>query len=115
MVGRRARSSAVSSDALTSQQLLEELLELLQSVIRVRGLERSLAVRYMELRASLLSGPLAGDAPPFLLQCVSIFKFHEFISLYAPDAERKMAFIDRSFDPCRRALSIVRRYDVFGD
>ncbi|MDB5672346.1 MAG: hypothetical protein JWO25_3305 [Alphaproteobacteria bacterium] len=114
-MGTSANSQAMPSEPLTHQQLLDELREVLRSVTVMRGPERSVAVRYMEARSSLLAGPLASHAPPFLLQCVSLFKFHDFISLYAPDPERRMAFVDQSFEPCRRAISAVRRYDVFED
>jgi hypothetical protein len=115
MIAYGAARAAETSEPITNVQLLDELREVLRSVVSGPGPERSLAVRYMEARAALLGGPLASHAPPFLLQCVSLFKFHDFIRLYAPDAQRRMAFVDQSFEACRRMVSTVRGYNVFDD
>jgi hypothetical protein len=99
------------SDAET----LEEMLEVLRLAASIRAPERAMAVRYMEARARLVAGRLKSFVPPFLTQCVSIFKFQDFIRLYAPDAAQRIQFVEQSFEPCRRATGFTRRYDVFGE
>jgi hypothetical protein len=94
---------------------VEQILEVLHMVASARACDRALAVRYTETRSTVLSGRLKSFVPPYLLQCVSVFKFHDFINLCAPDAARRVEFIDQSFEGCRRAAGFSRRRDVFGD
>jgi hypothetical protein len=94
---------------------VDQILEVLHMVASVRACDRALAVLYTETRSILLSGRLKSFAPPYLLQCVSVFKFHDFINLYASDTARRVEFIDQSFEGCRRAAGFSRRRDVFGD
>jgi hypothetical protein len=96
-------------------ETLDEALEVLRTVASVRACDRALAVRYSGMRSALLAGRLRSFAPPYLVQCVSVFKFHDFINLYAHDAARRVEFIDQTFEGCRRAVGFTRRYDVFGD
>ena len=53
--------------------------------------------------------------PGFLIQCVSIFKFHDFISLYDPKAEARIAFVENAFANSRAMLDSKRIFDVFSD
>jgi hypothetical protein len=101
--------------APSDAEKLEEALEVLRSVASVRAPDRALAVRYTEARAALLAGRLRSFAPPYLIQCVSVFNFHDFINLFAPDTARRVEFIDQTFQACRKAVGFARRYDVFGD
>lgn len=96
-------------------EILEDMLEVLRLAASIRAPERAMAVRYTEARARMVSGRLKSFVPPFLTQCVSIFKFQDFIRLYAPDAAQRIQFIEQSFEPCRRATGFTRRYDVFGE
>ena len=100
---------------LSEPQAIDEMLEVLRLAAAIRTPDRALAVRYMDARASLVSGRLRRFVPPFLIQCVSVFKFHDFINLFAPEAPDRIEFVERSFDACRRAVGFARRRDVFGD
>jgi hypothetical protein len=99
--------------ARKADEVLEELISLLEGVASGRMLDRSLAVRYTELRPAALGGELRNRLPPFLLQCVSLYKFQDFIGLYAPDAERRLAFVRQAFADCRNAPPAGRTFDVF--
>lgn len=94
---------------------LTEIQELLRAVSSASTPHRLSAVRYTHCRAALLDGALRPSMPGFLIQCVSIYKFHDFINLYHPKAEARIAFIDQAFSNCRSVLESKRSYDVFTD
>jgi hypothetical protein len=94
---------------------LAEMVELLKNVAAIRAPDRALAVRYTASRALLLESRLGPQVPGFLLQCVSVFKFHDFINLYAPDLPSRIAFIDEAFEGCVIGEDRGRGFDVFGE
>jgi hypothetical protein len=100
---------------VSEAEAIEEMLEVLRHAASIRSPDRALAVRYMDARAALVAGRLRRFVPPFLIQCVSVFKFHDFINLFAPDAAPRIEFVERSFEACRTAVGFTRRRDVFGD
>jgi hypothetical protein len=97
------------------EETLEQMLELLRTAASIRAPDRQMAVRYTQARARLVSGRLGPFVPPFLIQCASVFTFLEFIRLFAPDAPRRIAFVEECFEPCRRAAGFKRGYDIFGE
>jgi hypothetical protein len=107
------KAQAGGGQAQGDPEKLEEMLEVLRSVASIRSPERALAVRYQAARDAVLSSRLGSFAPPYLSQCVSVFKFHDFINLFAADAAKRVEFIDHSFEACRNAVGFARRYDVF--
>jgi hypothetical protein len=100
---------------MTDAEKLEEVVEVLREVASVRAPHRALAVRYTQAREALLAGRLRAFVPTYLLQCVSVFKFHDFINLFAPDTARRIEFIHQTFAACRKGVGFAHRYDVFGD
>ena len=97
------------------ESALGEIQDLLRSVCSASTPHRLSAVRYTHCRSVLLAGELRPSLPGFLVQCVSIYKFHDFINLYDPKPEARMAFVDNAF-AASRALAVSRRtYDVFHD
>lgn len=108
-------AAAAASQSRSEAEVLEDMLDVLRSAASVRSADRALAVRYTETRAALLAGRLGSFAPQYLTQCVSVFKFQEFINLYAHAAALRVQFIDDTFGPCRTALGFTRRFDVFGE
>lgn len=107
------RYEAGPAAPLGDAEALEQMVEVLRLVASIRAPDRSVAVRYTEARQALVSGRLKSFVPPFLTQCVSAFKFHDFINLYAPDVARRIEFVDESFLACSRALGFTRGIDVF--
>ncbi len=89
--------------------------ELLRTVSLVGSPPRHSAVRYTVCRSALIESDLKSALPGFMTQCVSISKFHDFIHLYDPKAEARIAFVDSAFSPCRARLDSKRIYDVFSD
>jgi hypothetical protein len=95
--------------------VLEDLIALLEEIASGRSPDRSVAVRYNELRSAVLASDLRGQLPPFLIQCVSVFRFQEFMGLLAPDRERRIAFLEQAFSGCRDGFARPRRRDFFDD
>jgi hypothetical protein len=73
------------------------------------------AVRYTVCREALLGSELRSDVPGFLIQCVSIYKFHDFINLFDPKTDARIAFVEAAFSKCRAQFDSKRVYDVFSD
>ena len=99
----------------STRDALEEMQELLRAASSMSSPHRLAAVRYTLCRATLFEGELRPALPGFLVQCVSIYKFHDFIHLYDPKPEARMAFVDAAFSGCRAMLDTKRIYDVFSD
>jgi hypothetical protein len=94
---------------------LREIRSLLREVSSASSPPRLSAVRYTVCRAALLDSALRHSLPGFLIQCVSIYKFHDFITLYDPRPEARLAFLDTAFGVSKSMLEAKRVYDVFGD
>jgi hypothetical protein len=94
---------------------VNEMLEVLRIVAAHRVADRAMAVRYTEKRQRLLDSRLRPDLPGFLLQCSSLSKFHDFITLYAPRVEARIQFIDQAFAPFLPAKPDARNGDIFAD
>ncbi len=99
----------------TALQALEEMQQILRTAASAGTPNRLAAVRYTECRGALLGSNLRPVLPGFLLQCVSVFKFTDFISLFDPRPQARIAFIDQALEPCWSFLDARREYDVFGE
>jgi hypothetical protein len=97
------------------QDALEEMQELLRTIALVGSPPRHSAVRYTLCRSALIESELEAGPARLLVQCVSASKFHDFIHLYDPKAEARIAFVDAAFSACRARLDAKRIYDVFSD
>jgi len=62
--------------------------DLLRAVSSSNSPPRLSAVHYTRCRDALLSGEPRSAVPGFILQCVSIYKFYDFINLYDADPAR---------------------------
>lgn len=99
--------------AVDPTEALDELQELLTAVSSASTPHRLSAVRYTHCRSVLLDGELRSAMPGFLVQCVSVYKFHDFITLYDPKPELRRAFIEQAFGAARGLLAAQSVYDVF--
>jgi hypothetical protein len=99
----------------STSEALEEMQALLLSTCSAITPNRVSAVRYTLCRTALMDGELRPSLPGFLIQCVSIFKFYDFISLYDPRAEARIAFVESAFANGRAMVESKRIYDVFSD
>ena len=75
--------------------------------------DRKLAQRYSDLRLLLIGQIARPFLPGFIVQCVSIQRFIEFITLYHPDIARRRAFIARELGRPPAAPAAPRGLDIF--
>ena len=99
----------------STSEALDEMQSLLRTTCSASTPNRVSAVRYTLCRTILMNSELRPALPGFLIQCVSIFKFHDFISLYDPKADARIAFVESAFAGSRALLESKRIYDVFSD
>jgi hypothetical protein len=85
------------NDKATTGVVLKEMEQLLRVVASSGSPPRPSAVRYTQCRDSLLASDLRSTVPGFVVQCVSIYKFHDFINLYHSDVGARLAFIESAF------------------
>ena len=114
-MGVKAYNLIVTDSRATVEEALQEMEELLRAVAASSTPHRFSAVRYTHCREALLSSQLRPAVPGFLVQCVSIYKFHDFINLFDPKADARIAFVEEALSKCRALLDSKRVYDVFGD
>jgi len=74
---------------------------LLQSVAAGLTVDRSAAMRYSEYRSMLLDSPYRDVLPGFVIQCMSVFKYREFIALYDHAGRAREAFVRDLLAECR--------------
>jgi hypothetical protein len=98
---------------VTVADALDELTELLCAAAPGVVPRRDAAGRYMICREALLRAKVA--LPGFLIQCGSIYKFAEFISLYDPRPAARVAFVQSAIDACRPWRDDRGSYDIFQD
>lgn len=84
----------------SASDLLKRLRSILAYAAEGGALGREHAVIYLDLRQRLLDSDIGKLLPGFLYQCVTVFRFKEFIALYDPDTELRIAFIDRMIARC---------------
>jgi len=108
-------ASIAAETKLSVNEALEEIEALLLAASSAGSPHRLSAVRYTMCRAALLDSALRPVLPGFLMQCVSLYKFHEFIHLYDPRPDLRAKFIERAFADCRPRAASRRVYDAFGD
>jgi len=107
---------AVVADSKSStEEALTGMEELLRAAATGGTQHRLMAVRYTQWRAALLASEIKAGIPGFLVQCVTVDKFHTFITLLDPKREARLEFLDAAFAKCRALLATSRVYDVFGD
>lgn len=99
----------------STYEALEEIQELLRSVAASGSPHRLSAVRFTHCRSVLLQSEFRSAMPGFLVQCVSLYKFHDFICLYDPRPEARVAFVDESFARSRGVAKAKPVYDIFSD
>lgn len=101
------------ADELTPDQAMSELKELLRMAAGNFFLQRFTATRYTICREALLRSPLSSALPGYLRQCLTISRFHDFIHLYDPSIEARLAFIEATFAVGEVTARSAPRLDVF--
>ena len=85
-----------------SDTSLVRLTELLLAIAKGFVPDRSEAVLYSTCRSELLNSPYRDLLPGYLVQCISVFRFRDFIGLYDPSPAIRQRFVEQSFS---RALT----------
>lgn len=94
---------------------MTEMEDLLRAVSSSNSPPRLSAVHYTRCRDALLSGELRSAVPGFILQCVSIYKFYDFINLYDADPAARVAFVEQAFSKGQGLADTGRSRDTFND
>lgn len=112
--GEAGRPAAIEP-GLTAREALAEMREIMCLTAGDQAASRMSAVRYTRCRSVLIESDFRSSVPGFLVQCVSLSRFHDFISLLDPNPKIRIAFIDAAFAGCRDTLEAHKKPDVFGD
>jgi hypothetical protein len=105
----------VPESDLTTIQALDELQELMRLVATGESPQRLAATTYTACRELLLKSELRPLLPGFLHQCLTIYRFKDFIQLYSPGDKERVAFIDDSFRACDTRANLRASFDVFAE
>lgn len=96
-------------------EALAELKELLLLSAAGGSLQRLAATRYTICRDVLLRGELGSLLPGFLRQCLTLYRFHDFIHLYAPTQGERAQFVGDSLRACEMRAGLRSSFDAFSD
>ncbi|MGE0179729.1 MAG: hypothetical protein AB7O91_07920 [Sphingomonas sp.] len=99
----------------TPVEALAELHDILLLAALETSPPRLAAQRYMHCRDELLRSDLRRVLPGFLQQCVTVYRFHDFIHLYHVALEARVAFIDEAMREAARRARRAARSDSIGD
>ena len=104
------------TEALQPADALEEMREILRMAALDGTLVRQAAARYTLCRETLLQSPLRPHLPGFLMQCLTIARFQDFIHLLDPRPTVRLAFLDDAFrNVASSPSSRSRTIDVFDE
>ncbi len=87
----------IAGDELAADEAWVRLQELLRAAAIEPVLPRQMATLYTSLRETLLKSEYQPHLPGFMLQCLTLDRFRDFIRLYHPRAPERVAFLDRAF------------------
>jgi len=99
----------------TPEEALGEIQDILRSAAAEGSSNRLPAIRYTLCREALLRSDLRPALPGFLFQCLTFSRFHDFIHLYHPQVEKRVAFIDAEFAACLGRPRARPSFDIFDD
>lgn len=100
---------------LTATEALAELHQLMRLVASGDSPQRLAATTYIACRETLLASALRPALPGFLFQCLTIFRFKDFIHLYSPNVNERIAFIEDCVRSCEVRAGLAAKFDVFGE
>ena len=104
------------TETLKPDDALEEMRELLRMAALDGALVRQAAARYTLCRETLLQSAHRPLLPGFLLQCLTIARFQDFIHLLDPRPTVRLAFLDDAFrNVATPNSSRPGTIDVFGE
>lgn len=90
-----------------------KLQDILHSAATTPSQPREMAARYMQLRDTLMKSSYHPQLPGFMLQCLSLDRFRDFIQLYDPRPDVRIDFLVRAFRGRGHYLTQSGRDDDF--
>ena len=99
----------------TAADALDEMREITRMAALDTRLVRPSAARYTICRDILLSSQYRPFLPGFLLQCLTIARFQDFIHLLDPRPPVRLDFLDHAFRSIGGPVSNRPGIDVFGE
>ena len=103
------------TEALTPSDALEEMREITRMAALDGALVRQAAARYTLCRDTLLQSALRPYVPGFLIQCLTIARFQDFIHLLDPRPTVRLAFLEEAFRNVVGSAAHRPGIDVFGE
>jgi hypothetical protein len=94
-------------------EALGELKALLLTAAGPGSPQRVAATRYTICRDVLLGSEFSSHLPGFLRQCLTIFRFKDFIHLYAPTQEERAQFLSDALRASETRAGLRSSYDAF--
>ncbi len=86
-----------AGDELAADEAWVRLQELLHDAAVESVQPRQAATLYTRLREILLKSAYQPHLPGFMIQCLTLDRFRDFIRLYHPRPAERIAFLDRAF------------------
>ncbi len=87
----------IAGEELAADEAWTRLQELLRSAAVEPVQPRQMATLYTRLRDTLVTSDYRPHLPGFVLQCLTLDRYRDFIRLYHPRPAERIAFLDRSF------------------
>ena len=103
------------TNPLTPIEALEEMREITRMAALDSRLVRPSAARYTLCRDILLSSEFRAYLPGFLIQCLTIARFQDFIHLLDPRPAVRLNFLEDAFHGIAGPVTHRPGLDVFGE
>jgi len=87
----------VAGNDLSADEAWFELQELLRAAATDAAPPRHMAAHYTAIRDTLMRSELHAHLPGFMLQCLTLDRFRDFIRLYHPQPEVRIDFLSSAF------------------
>jgi hypothetical protein len=87
----------IAGEELAADEAWIRLQELLHTAATDGVLPRQMTTLYTRLRETLLNSEYRPHLPGFIIQCLTLDRFRDFIRLYHPFPDERIAFLERAF------------------
>jgi hypothetical protein len=87
----------IAGEELAADEAWTRLQELLRAAATQAVQPRQMATLYTRLRETLLKSEYQPYLPGFIVQCLTLDRYRDFIRLYHPDPAERILFLERAF------------------
>lgn len=109
----RPQRQAVNAPSASLAERLAELIAIVDPACAGGVPGREIAQRYVVCRQALLAEAQRSALPGFLIQCVSIDRFVDFITLFHPDVTARRLFLSQQFGTAEAIRRPASHIDIF--